>query len=64
MPWPDDELAESVQRGLLGDGASARRAAELYELIEDFGAAQTWWRRAAGLGDQDAISYVEHILRG
>ena len=45
-------------------GAAARRVAELAEFLDDFGAAQCWWRRAAAMGDRDAGEYVEDILRG
>jgi hypothetical protein len=62
--WPADELAESQKRGEAGDPSSARRTAELLELVEDFSGARTWWHRAAALGDRDAINYVREILNG
>lgn len=62
--WPADELAEALQHAEAGDPSSARRAAELLELVEDFSAAQTWWHRAAALGDRDAINYVRDVLNG
>ncbi|MDV7215777.1 hypothetical protein [Streptomyces prunicolor] len=42
--------------------ASARRAAELLELIGDDESAGRWWRTAARLGDPDAIDYVDAFL--
>ena len=60
--WPADELAEAKKRGEEGDSASARRTAELLELVEDFSGAKEWWHRAAALGDRDAIDYVREIL--
>jgi hypothetical protein len=62
--WPADELAEALRNGEAGDPASASRAAELLELVEDFSAAQTWWHRAAALGDRDALNYVRNVLEG
>lgn len=62
--WPHDELAQCLKRGEAGDPDSARRAAELFELVENFGEAQKWWNRAADLGDPDAIDYVNEILHG
>ncbi len=54
-----DRLEEQAEGG---DGASARRAAELYELLEDMNTAASWWRTAARLGDQDAADYVRGVL--
>ncbi|WP_037306943.1 hypothetical protein [Amycolatopsis orientalis] len=54
-----DQLQEQA-RG--GDAASARRAAELHELLDDMNTAATWWRLAAKLGDPDAEDYVREIL--
>ena len=62
--WPTDELEISIERGENGDPASARRAAELLELINDHKGAVAWWHRAADLGDEDAIDYVRVILTG
>lgn len=62
--WPADELAEALRHGEAGDPAGARCAAELLELVEDFPAAQTWWHRAAALGDRDAINYIRDVLEG
>jgi len=62
--WPYDELAACVKYGMEGDAQEARRAAELYELINDFAQAKLWWRRAASLGDPDAIDYVRLVLAG
>lgn len=62
--WPANELAETLRHGEAGDPSSARRAAELLELVEDFPAAQKWWHRAATLGDRDAINYVRDVLNG
>jgi len=59
-----DELAQCVKRGEDGDPTSARRAAELFELIEDYKDAVAWWHRAAELGDRDAINYVRVIITG
>lgn len=47
-----------------GSAQHARRVAELYEAIDQLGAAQAWWRHAANLGDPDAIEYVAIVLRG
>jgi hypothetical protein len=44
--------------------AAARRVAELLELAGADQAAVPWWRRAADLGDPDAIDYVAEILPG
>ncbi|MEU3950394.1 hypothetical protein [Streptomyces sp. NPDC029526] len=44
--------------------ASARRAAELLELIGEDESAGRWWRTAARLGDPDAIDYVDAFLGG
>lgn len=60
----DDELTQCIARANDGDAAAARRVAELYELHEDLGLAQTWWRKAAEMGDPDAKNYVAIILRG
>jgi len=62
--WPTDELEISIEHGEKGDPASARRAAELLELINDYKGAVAWWHRAADLGDEDAIDYVRVILAG
>lgn len=62
--WPNNELALCIEHGEKGDAASARRAAELLELIEDYERAVAWWHRAAALGDEDAIYYVREILTG
>lgn len=62
--WPADELADAQRQGEAGDSSSARRTAELLELVEDFAGARTWWQRAAALGDRDAINYVREILNG
>jgi hypothetical protein len=59
--WAYDELGEILESAR-NDSDLARRAAELFEVIEDFGAAQSWWRTAASLGDADAIDYVQGIL--
>ena len=58
------ELDQSIDAGLGGDPAAARRAAELFELFERYGAARWWWRTAAEMGDPDAIDYVREILEG
>lgn len=62
--WPHEELERCLERGKDGDAKSARRAAELLELVEDFKGAATWWHRAAQLGDGDAADYVRVILNG
>ncbi|MFD4190804.1 hypothetical protein [Amycolatopsis thermoflava] len=46
-----------------GDAEAARRAAELYDLLDNEETAEQWWRLAAALGDQDAIDYVDHFLK-
>lgn len=68
--WPTDEdrkaipaqIDENIKKADAGDGASARRVAELYEALDQSEHAEAWWRKAAALGDRDAISYVEYIL--
>jgi len=61
--WPANELSRCVERAEKEeDASSARRAAELFELIEDDENAKVWWHRAANLGDPDAIDYVREIL--
>jgi hypothetical protein len=62
--WPHDELKRCLERGKDGDAKSARRVAELLEIVEDFEGAATWWHRAAHLGDGDAADYVRVILNG
>lgn len=50
------ELLAVIQPHIV-DGAEARRVAELLEHF-DTDAAGIWWRRAAGLGDADAVDYL------
>jgi hypothetical protein len=57
-------LAKCIGLAEEGDPSSARRAAELFELAGFDTEAAAWWRRAAELGDPDAIDYVEGILHG
>lgn len=45
-----------------GNAGSARRAAELSELLGRTAEAERWWRRAADLGDRDANAFVGYIL--
>jgi len=61
--WLHDELALCIERGERGDATSARRAAELLELLDQDAPAAVWWHRAADLGDEDAVDYVQEILR-
>lgn len=61
LRWAYDELTEILDAAR-NDPDLARRAAELFEVIDDLGAAQDWWRLAAGLGDNDAIDYVQGVL--
>jgi hypothetical protein len=56
------ELERHKEHAEGGDAASARRVAELYELLDQIDTANTWWRRAAELGDPDAVEYVRVIL--
>lgn len=56
------ELERMKEQAEGGDAASARRAAELYELLEDMDTAANWWHVAARLGDPDAQDYVRDIL--
>ncbi|MEU6591774.1 hypothetical protein ABZ923_21560 [Streptomyces sp. NPDC046881] len=55
-------LDRYLREGSQGHATSARRAAELLELIGDNESARSWWRTAARLGDEDALDYVEAIL--
>ena len=58
----EERLEQCLSPAEAGDPPSARRAAELFELAGDKNQAADWWRRAAALGDLDAIDYVEGIL--
>lgn len=58
LSWARAELAECVKQA----SSSARRVAELWELLEDPVSAKDWWRRAAAMGDEDAIDYVHLIF--
>lgn len=63
---PDLVRAELVVRereALGGDADSARRVAELLEALHEFDQAEQWWRKAADLGDEDAIDHVRYLLR-
>jgi len=60
--WVHLELQEVRSKASFGDAKSARRTAELYELLDQDDEAAKWWHEAARLGDQDAIDYVSHIL--
>ena len=62
-PRVRQELAACERRAKEGDAESARRAAELHEALHEFTTAANWWRKAAALGDQDAIDHVKYILR-
>ncbi|GLY54843.1 hypothetical protein Lesp01_84980 [Lentzea sp. NBRC 102530] len=60
--WVHIELHEVRSKASFGDAESARRTAELYELLDQDDVAAKWWHEAARLGDPDAIDYVNHIL--
>lgn len=56
------EKDQCARKAAEGDAAAACRLAEIYELLGDEDKANTWWRTAAELGDQDAIDYVRAFL--
>lgn len=56
------QLHDCIQKASLGDAGSARRAAELHEMFNQEEDAAYWWKKAAELGDPDAIDYVRLIL--
>ena len=60
--WVWDQLECHKEHAEGGDAASARRVAELYELLDQIDTANTWWLRAAEMGDPDAVEYVRVIL--
>ena len=60
--WVGPELERLKEQAEGGDACSARRVAELFELINDLDQANDWWYRAARLGDLDAVEYVQVIL--
>lgn len=47
------------QRANHGDAEAARLLAELCQCAWDEDEAAQWWYKAAALGDEDAIEYVE-----
>ncbi|QXV63551.1 hypothetical protein [Amycolatopsis sp. TNS106] len=57
-----DQLEFHTHRAELGEAASARRVAELLELMNRKEDAIDWWHRAARLGDSAAAAYVKYIL--
>ncbi|MFI6031645.1 hypothetical protein [Amycolatopsis magusensis] len=61
LVWAELELLKYQAQE--GDGASARRVAEILDLVQP-GSSEisTWWRRAAELQDPDALDYVEHFI--
>lgn len=59
--WPYKELARCRQLAGEGDAASARRVAELLELMNRNTEAVAWWHHAADAGDKDAILYVQEL---
>ena len=62
-PGLNAELEHCVRAARAGDPCSTRRLAELLELVGCDDQAAYWWRRAAAVGDPDAIDYVEGILQ-
>ncbi|MEV6201520.1 hypothetical protein AB0M64_16325 [Streptomyces sp. NPDC051771] len=55
------ELADLLKRSDDGGicAAEQRRAAELWELLNEQSYANYWWQRAADSGDEDAKDYLE-----
>jgi len=56
---PEQELIYYRRLAEKGDAGSARRVAELLELLEQETEAVVWWHRAADAGDLDAIYYIQ-----
>jgi predicted HNH restriction endonuclease len=54
--WPHNEIRQVIKTAST-DPESARRLAELLELVQDYRAAKLAWKQAAELGDRDAIDY-------
>lgn len=61
--WPAWEITTCRMRAVAGHARSARRLAELLELTEQHTEAVAWWHRAADLGDQDALAYLQEVGR-
>ncbi|MFC9249997.1 hypothetical protein [Amycolatopsis thailandensis] len=57
-----EQLKFHTHRAELGEAASARRVAELLELMNRKEESVDWWHRAANLGDPAAAAYVKYIL--
>jgi hypothetical protein len=58
----EQELYCHQQLAEKGIASSARRVAELCGLLDRENEEAAWWRRAAELGDPDAVDYVQEYL--
>jgi hypothetical protein len=57
----EEELAAVLRQGECGDPAALRRGAELLELLDRSDETDSYWKRAAEHGDEDAILYLRAV---